>query len=142
MEDYGIGPALKMAALTFMQASRRSGRTSRLIERALDGDWIIVGKDEESRRLEIRLREAGKKGVRVRRFSPSYDGVQRLIQNRPADGMVHFDHSWLEQYWLNEHAVIQAELAKAVGHLSGRPQGRALEPMSINFEAWKFRDAP
>ena len=137
MEDFGVGGAVRMGALLFQQASRRSGRTSRLVERVGALDWIIVATAAESRRLKNLLREAGKADVTVHVIPPAdIDRAWHLGTNPRGD--THFETSWVEGWYLNHIEVAQKQLATLQGALSKNRR----EPHRKDDWSYRFRAEP
>jgi len=108
MED-GIGAALETAFRISVSHSRRSGRTSRTIERANPGDVIVVRSMPEQRRMRQLLAKAGKADVRVLAFEPN--SLERHW-HRLRNAAVHFDHSWVEALYEWRLAGVHRELAE------------------------------
>lgn len=132
MEDYGMGAATKMAMTVLQQASRRSGRTSRLVERVRSGDWIIVATDPERVRLERLLLEAEKPDVKVRVCPPHREERAWHFGTNPR-GETFFEASWVEQWYMLRVEGLQAEFAKLQGALS---KGRSAPK---RFDDWSYR---
>lgn len=59
MDSFGIGAALKGAALIYFQASRRTGRTTSLVESLKDGDRVIFTNSNEADRVKRICYELG-----------------------------------------------------------------------------------
>ena len=132
MEDYGIGAATKTALGILQRASRRSGRTERMVERARSGDWIIVASDPERARVEQLLRDAEKPDVRVRVCLPHRE--ERAWQfGTNSRGMTFFDAAWVEQWYLLRVEALQAEFTKLQEALS---KDRSAPK---RFDDWSYR---
>ena len=138
MEDYGIGGAAKMALLVLAQASRRSGRTSRLVERAQPGDRIIVSTEIEKRRVQQLLTRAGKIDVAVRVCSPLRDERAWHLGTNPT-GITLFDADWVEQWYLNRIERAQLDFEKMQGALSkDRKPPPARDDWSMRFDRYEL----
>lgn len=97
MDQYGIGNALRGAALAYFQGARRTGRTTKLIERVRDGDRIVFATREEAARVQQLLRE---RGVRPECIVVPVDQPHRAVERISRSTRVLFDHCWIEQYHL------------------------------------------
>lgn len=135
MEDYGIGGAVRMGRLVFSQASRRSGRTARMIERARPGDIIVVGEEAERRRIERILKDEKKPDVRVIVLSPNRHPMDWHGTN-PRGAMI-FDHSWIEGWWDGKIEGIRAELEMIEQAMSKRPPPPCEEEMTWRFDRYR-----
>lgn len=106
-DEYGLFAAVKAGFHTFSMMARRTGRTTRMIERIKDGDVLICSTSDERRDLEWRLRQAGKDKVKI----VVQDPTKRF--DNPAlwtNGEVHFDHWWVEQRIADALKVTEADL--------------------------------
>lgn len=118
MEDFGIGGAARMALQVLEHGSRRTGRTSRLIERVQAGDRIIVATDAEASRLRRLLHIAGKEDVSVRVCPPNREERAWDAGTNPT-GITLFETSWVEQWYAcrieraqRDFGELQAALSK------------------------------
>lgn len=108
---YGIGAALQMAAEIHRHASRRTGRTERLIACVKAGDTIVVPSQVVQRSVEHKLRafRGAKHGVIVR-IAAARDPY-RLCELRGTAGCrTWFDHTWVEEF-------LKHSIEGAVAHL-------------------------
>lgn len=94
------GAMLESAMMVFETASRRTGRTSRLIEYVQNGDQIVCLNVDDKRRLEQLLRQARKTGVRVIVHADMGRPPMYSVGTAP-EGRTFFEHRWLDEYWLN-----------------------------------------
>jgi hypothetical protein len=97
-DEYGFSAAMAAGLHLFDLAGRRSGRTTRMIERAQDGDLIVCATECERRRLQRLLRDAGKPGVRVIHVGEGESPVSRLGGRR--QGRAFFDHEWTRRHFV------------------------------------------
>lgn len=91
-DPYGYLTVLRSALTAHEQASRQTGRTTRLIECVRDGDLIVTVDEHRAGLLQGLLRDAGKLGVLVRAERVSDQAAYVTCQR--AKGRVFFDHRW------------------------------------------------
>lgn len=99
MDHFGIGSAVKGVVLTYFQTSRGTGRTVSLVESVKDGDRVIFSNTREAERVRRLCLERGvsvdcvvvnpNNPTDIFRHAPSPNGTRTL-----------FDHSWVEQYYM------------------------------------------
>lgn len=105
IDEYGFGSAALATLFLFDLEQRRSGRSSRMIERAQAGDVVVVASPHEMRRLEALLRAIGKTDVRL--FVSEHGEFPQGLAGRRIAGRVIFDHDWLRKHF--ERAIRHAE---------------------------------
>lgn len=115
-DPYGFGAAADMALSLFEDASRATGRTTRLIQAAQHGDIIVVPALPMVRHVERMLREAGKEGVRVLHFS--VHGIDRM-RGQKAKGTVYFDSTWVLAFYRERLRQAGNDLEGMSEHFSG-----------------------
>lgn len=131
MDNYGIGSAASMALHLYESASRRSGRTSRMIAAAGEDDLIVCRTEKEAERLRRLLKEAGK-CTKVKAI-PHTDELHERIGARPR-GRAIFDHSWVHQFFVDAVKDAEDNLQRIEDALSSVPRDRIAEkshPMNI-----------
>ncbi|WP_342361377.1 hypothetical protein [Terrarubrum flagellatum] len=96
-DEYGFAAATKTGLRLYGMSSRRTGRTSRMIERVRKGDVIICADSREKERVQRLLREAKKAEIDVVVVNPQRTPL-RDVGTRP-NGRVFFDHGWIERYF-------------------------------------------
>ena len=127
MDEYGIGSAARMALHLFESASRRTGRTSRMIAAARDDDLIVCRHSKEAERVRRLLKEAGKKtGVTAVEHA---DDLHRI--SRRADGRVVFDHDWVHQFFVDAVKSAEDALRRMADNLSSVPADRKVEQHNL-----------
>lgn len=99
MDHYGIGTALQAATRIYFQSARRTGRTRSLIESLKTGDRVVFNNEIEARRVQALCKE---RGVEITYSVIQPKDANRLFDNPPKNGRTIFDHSWLEQYYLEK----------------------------------------
>ena len=115
MDIFGIGNALKGTASTYYLASRRTGRTTMMIESVRDGDRIIFSDNKEARRVERLLKERNL-DVECRVL---IIGENDKLKFGTAQGRTIFDHSWVEQFYLYALKQTESEIDFIQKELSG-----------------------
>jgi hypothetical protein len=98
MDHFGIGAGLVGASHIYFQSGRRTGRTTSLVESLKDGDRVVCAGRREAMHLDILCRERGLK-VECIVIDPSRP--REIFQRSTSEGRTLFDHSWVEQYYLN-----------------------------------------
>ncbi|GMQ53463.1 hypothetical protein [Halopseudomonas aestusnigri] len=116
MDAYGIGAGISGAAQTYLQAARRTGRTTAMLESLKDGDRVLCDSEREAARLRRLIKERGLR-VEVLAVSPSQPMV--AFQRGTPSGRTVFDHSWVEQFYLNAVESARRDLLSLETELSG-----------------------
>jgi len=98
MDHFGIGQALSAAARVYFQASRRSGRTTSLVESLRDGDRVVFTNENEARRVKNMCLE---RNVKIDTFVVDPRNPQKVFDRGTPRGRSLFDHSWVEQFYIN-----------------------------------------
>jgi hypothetical protein len=116
MDFFGIGPAMKGAALIYFQASRRTGRTTSLLNSLKKGDRVCCARPAEAERLRRQCKQRGL-DVEVVTLPPHHvDDVRRLGTSQ---GRTIFDHMWVEQFYMNAVERAQHDIDYLEQQLSG-----------------------
>lgn len=97
MDHFGIGAALLGAAQIYFRSARGTGRTTPLIESVRDGDRTVVSTSREECRVKELLAE---RGLKVAVLAVNPDNPGRLFEVGTSEGRTIFDHTWVEQYYL------------------------------------------
>lgn len=98
MDHFGIGVAIQAAARIYFQSARRSGRTTSLVESLKDGDRVCCASQEAVRQLQ-RLCAERRLQVEFIVIKPAEE--PRIFERPPSTGRTLFDHTWVEQYYLD-----------------------------------------
>lgn len=98
MDHFGFGNALQGAANTVIQQSRRTGRTTSLVESLRDGDRVVCLNDQQAREMR-RLCQHRDLKIDVIVIHPDVAG--NIFERPTSEGRTLFDHCWVEQYYLN-----------------------------------------
>lgn len=108
---FGISPAIVTLMERLFESSRGTGRTTSLLEQVKDGDAVVFVRRNEGERFE---RECRGRGVRVScivihpRDAGQLPSLEKL---RGFRGRLHFDHEWIESYYLERHGDAAAALS-------------------------------
>lgn len=132
---FGIGPAIKSSVIMYQTCARGSGRTLSLVNSLKDGDRVVFTSDKEARRVE---RLAKERGIKLEYMIVDPATPHRIYERGSSQGRTIFDHSWVEQYFLN--AIEQA--AKDIRHFQTETSGYGeahLETKHKAQELSKFR---
>jgi len=98
MDHFGIGAAMQAMGRMYLQSARQTGRTVSLIESVKDGDRIIFADSKEAKRVERLLLE---RGVKVECMVVSPKEPNSVLERGTAQGRTIFDHSWIEQFYMD-----------------------------------------
>lgn len=116
MDHFGIGSAIAGAISIYLRASRGTGRTTSLIESVKDGDRIVFLASREAERVKRLCKE---RDVEVECIVIDPKSPQRLFERSTSQGRTIFDHSWVEQYYLNAINVAQQDIDRLERESSG-----------------------
>ena len=116
MDHFGIGQALRSAARIYFQGYRQTGRTVSLAENLRDGDRVVFTNDSEAERVKHMCLERNVK-IDAIVLDPREPG--RIFESGSSQGRTIFDHSWVEQFYLN--ALERCE--KDIDHLQRETSG-------------------
>jgi hypothetical protein len=98
MDHFGIGQAMRGMALAYFTTSRRSGRTTSLLESLKDGDRVVCASTQEAELLVRKCRDYRLK-VACIVIDPKHP--EDLLQHGTSEGRTVFDHTWVERFYLN-----------------------------------------
>ena len=135
MDLFGIGQAVKAVANVYFQSSRRSGRTVSMIESVKDGDRICFASSEEAERVGRLCKE---RGVDVECIVIPPSEPERIFERGTSIGRTIFDHSWIEERYIN--AVEACE--RGIDHFERQSSGwgeahRETERKAIELSKWR-----
>ena len=133
---YGIAAGIMGAANVFLTTARRTGRTTRMLEAIKDLDRVVCATRQEADRIRHELK-VRKIKAEVLVVAPSeYD---RLFHFGTPKGRTHFDHPWVEDYFMNGIATQASRLSHLERELSG--YGEAHRETAANArEVARWRD--
>lgn len=98
MDHFGIGLAMHAMANLYRNTARRTGRTTSLLNSLHDGDRVICANTNDAARMQRLCRENGK-SVECIAICPSTP--ERLLDKPRSTGRTIFDHTWVEQYYVD-----------------------------------------
>lgn len=116
MDHFGIGAAMYGMARMYCQSARRTGRTTSLVESVKDGDRIVFTNSKEAEHVRRLCLE---RGVQVEVMIAEPHQQERVFERGTPEGRTLFDHSWVEQYYLN--AIERAQ--REIDHLERQASG-------------------
>lgn len=116
MDFFGIGQAMKGVAQVYFSTSRRTGRTTSLLHSLKNGDRVLCASPADSERMRRQCKDRGL-DVEVVTVAPRCpDAVCRLGTSQ---GRTIFEHTWVEQFYMDALESAQAEIDHLEHHLSG-----------------------
>jgi hypothetical protein len=116
VDHFGIGAAVRGAAVIYIQSARRTGRTTSLVESVKDGDRIAFLSQKEAERVR---RLCLGRGVKVECIVVDPKRPDGVFSRGTPSGRTIFDHSWVEQFYLNAIEAAQQEIDNLQRHASG-----------------------
>jgi len=111
MDAFGIGSAMRAMVWTYIRSSRRSGRTTTLVESLKDGDRVVCLNGDHGERI-YRLCE--ERGVSIKYVVCDPSRIDEVFMWPTSPGRTVFDHTWLEEYYQNviDRAVDKVDYAQ------------------------------
>ena len=101
----------------YFRSARQTGRTTSLVESVKDGDRIVFADGKEAERVRGMCLA---RGVAVECIVADPKNPSRVFERGPSKGRTLFDHSWVEQFYLDAikhaQAVIDDLEWRASGH--------------------------
>lgn len=116
MDHFGIGAAIRGAANIYFHSARQTGRTISLVESVKDGDRIVFADGLEAERVR---RLCLDRGVKVDCVVIEPRTPERVFERGTPEGRTIFDHSWVEQFYMQ--AIDRA--AQDIDHLERQASG-------------------
>ena len=114
MDILGIGKGVEAAANIYFAATRRTGKTTRLVEALKSGDRVVCRGHDEARHFSRMLRHLGVDGIEVVGVPP--DKPYMLIERwPPSKGRTFFDDAWLQDFYLQEIQAAERSLERLTG---------------------------
>lgn len=119
MDGPDLAGVLAAGLQIYLQTARRTGRTSRMLDRLKDGDQVVTLSSREADRLR-RLAKERKLDVRIVTVSEPHPGaVLATVRTAPRMGHTYFDHLWVEAFF--ERAI--ADAARDLDQLESATSG-------------------
>ena len=97
MDIFGLGNMIKGATAVTLHSSRRTGKTTLLLNNVRDGDRVVFGSHASARDFESRCKE---RGVKVECIVLEPRRPERLFGRQKPTGRTHFDHTWIEDRYM------------------------------------------
>jgi len=116
MDHFGIGLAVQAAARIYFQSACRTGRTTSLVECLKDGDRVVCA---NPRAAEDLRRRCFMRRLEVDVIVVPPDQAWRARERKKSVGRTLFDHSWIEQYYLESMKNCAAAIQEIELNLSG-----------------------
>lgn len=98
MDIFGIRQAMQGIALTYFISARHTGRTLSMIGALKEGDRVCFLNEGEARRVKAMCKERGFE-IETEIIDPKYPN--KIFEKGTVKGRYVFDHSWVEQYYMN-----------------------------------------
>ena len=143
--DVTIPAMMQVAINAFVNGSRRSGKTTRLLQ-SLKNDDVVIFPTITSARYAMNLYQEmyGGKGYRVRfiainpNLQPLADNIPQLQDSVAQGGTIHFDHTWYESFYYRSVELATAELDGLLSVLSLRK--RHVQAVPVQFDESPKKD--
>lgn len=125
MFNQSIGSALTTALETFVHTSRRTGRTTQMLDTVCNMPKdapvaIVTSVHQEVRRLQLMLRDRNRPDVQVFHLNPTnYDSFTRLHRS---EYHIVFDHLFAEAWWRHEIHLMSQGFARMQDDFSRIPK--------------------
>ena len=117
MDYFGIGNAIKATISMYRVASRQTGRTLMMVNSLKPGDRIIFTNHEEANRVKNLCHERGVSNIRFKVCDPCHP--EMLFNQGTSQGRTIFDHTWIEEYYVQAIERIEREINSLQEQLSG-----------------------
>ncbi len=134
-DHYGIGNSLLGMFDVYRRMSRRSGRTTRMLEQVKEDCLIIVLTDQDRILLQRQMKALGKEAtvVAVDVVGP-HPGLLRGRQY----SQVLLDHAWVEEYFRRDILVANSFLSALEQEITKKPPSNIdLRDERARFYDWK-----
>ncbi|WP_367354091.1 hypothetical protein [Agrobacterium pusense] len=117
MQDDTIYPFLAASLEIFANMSRRTGRTSAMLERLQPGDCVVVATGDERQHMKRELHQRNiVDKVAVVVFNPKT--LEAPNHLRPPYRAVHFDNFWWEKYYAHALRSVAERPLHLAAHLA------------------------
>lgn len=136
MDHFGIGAAIQGAARIYIQSARRTGRTTSLVESVQEGDRVFFSDIKEAHRV---LRLCKERGVNIECLVVDPKKPEQAFSFGTSQGRTLFDHSWVEQYYLQAIERAQNEIDHFQQQLSGYGEAhQETKRKAEELAKWRF----
>lgn len=131
MDHANIGAAIRAVASGYFHGARRSGRTEALIDRLKSGDRVVCPDNRVANDLRRRCQMRGK---HIDCIVVSPHSPERLIERDRSTGRTIFEHSWVEQFYLD----VLDRARKDIDMLEQQASAPDTPPSDPRGEGWSF----
>lgn len=128
MDAFGIGNGVQGAVNIYCQSARRTGRTTALVESLKDGDRVVFTDRREADRVRQMCTELG---VTIITMVVDPNKPDAVFSAGSSAGRTVFDHSWVEQYYMN--AIARAQ--KDIDHFQRETSGFGMAHIETSIKA-------
>jgi len=138
MDHFGIGTGVAGAAKVYFQSSRRTGRTTSLVDSLKDGDVVVFLNEREGQRVKSLCKDRGV-DIEIVVCNPAMP--ERLFtQYAPlGDERFLFDHSWVEAFYMRAIDRAQNDIDRFQKEFSGRGEAhRETERQAREIMKWEM----
>lgn len=113
---FGISSAIRSMLVMYRQVSRRTGRTTSMLDALKDGDRVFFVDSREASRVERLCRE---RGLKVDCCTCPVSNIGRAMERGTAQGKVIFDHTFVEEYYARAIDAAEADISQVQQACSG-----------------------
>jgi len=136
MDHFGIGAAITGSAHIYFRSARGTGRTVSMLDSLKDGDRIIFTNNNEAKRVEKLFKEDGKN---VQCIVVDPQKPEQLLERGTGQGRTIFDHSWVEQFYINAIERCKRDINFFQRELSGYGEPhRETRRKAIELAKWQI----
>lgn len=117
MSDFfGIGAGIKGCIGVYLIAARNTGRTISMINSLQKGDRVVFASSKEAQRVERLCKE---RGIDIEYIIVAPKHPHQLFEIGTPQRRTIFDHSWVEQFYLDNIDRAENQLSRWRDELSG-----------------------
>ena len=136
MDHFGIGQAVKGAVKVYFMSARQTGRTSSLVESLKNGDTVVFANTREEKRVRNFCKE---RDIKINTIVTSPKNPSEVFGKiTVGKGRTIFDHSWVEQYYMNAIERAQSE----IDHFQRETSGFGMAHIETKMQAMEMRKWP
>lgn len=136
MDHFGIGAAILGAVNIYLRAARGTGRTTSLIEGLHNGDCVVTTTSQEAKRIEHLCSERNIKVTCIINSAKMPNRIFELVRGK-LQGRLFFDHTWVEQYYLNSIEQAQKDIDTLQRYLNnGDDQASETAYRQAHLQRW------
>jgi len=137
MDFFGIGAAMKSMAAVYIRSSRGTGRTTTMLNSLQNGDIVVFADTRETERVRKLIRRMH---LDVKCITVSPDHPNRLFERPPCNGRVFFDHSWVENWYLNAMHSAEKDLQNLENAATFDSQKNSYDSRTATYETRKWSE--